>query len=76
MLQLIPSGGWLGEGVILLSDLLGLWDIFVLMVFFVVFWVIMRTAGCEISLALGLVFDLGIPLQYSSELQPQLFDQS
>jgi hypothetical protein len=60
----------LGEGVIILSDLVGLWDIFVLMAFFVVFWVIMRTASGEISIVLGKVFDLGIPLQYQSQSQP------
>ncbi|ORX37380.1 hypothetical protein BD324DRAFT_445709 [Kockovaella imperatae] len=58
------SGGWLGEGVILISDLLGVWDIFVLSAIFVLSWVIMRTAMKEITLCIGLVFDLGIPLQY------------
>ena len=51
----------------LLSDLLGLWDIFVLMMFFVVFWVVIRTAIPEIAFPLGLVFDLGVPLQYQSK---------
>ena len=51
----------------LVSDLLGLWDIFVLMALFVVVWVVIRTTSCEISMVLGMVFDLGIPLQYQSE---------
>lgn len=63
----MPNAGWLGEGVTILADLLGVWDIFVLMAFFVVFWVIIRTTSCEVSFVLGMLFDLGIPLQYQSE---------
>ena len=63
----MPSGGWLGEGIILISDLTGAWDIFVFMALFVVFWIIIRTTYMEISFALGCAFDIGIPLQYSSQ---------
>ena len=67
LVQLATSGGWVGEGTILVSDLLGVWDIFVLCVLFILSWVIMRTAYMEISFMLGLVYDLGIPLQYVCE---------
>ena len=50
-----------------MADLLGLWDVFVLMALFVVVWVVVRTTSCEISMTLGMIFDLGIPLQYQSE---------
>jgi hypothetical protein len=43
--QLAPSGGWLGEVVILLSKLIGIWDIFALMIIFVVVWVLIRTSA-------------------------------
>lgn len=66
--QLAPSGGWLGEVVILLSKLIGIWDIFALMIIFVVVWVLIRTVSPIIALPLGLLFDLSIPLQYQSEL--------
>lgn len=74
----MPSGGWLGEGVVLISELCGIWDIFVLMTFFVVAWVVIRTTSCEVSVVLGLIFDLSIPLQYQSERAelPSRFDSS
>ena len=69
--QLQPSGGWLGEVVIVVSDLLGVWDIFVLSVIFILSWVLIRTSWMETSICFGLVFDLGIPLQYVCEYAPE-----
>ena len=40
------------------------------MTFFVLFWVVIRTTSCEVSLVLGMLFDLGVPIQYYSEFIP------
>ncbi|WWC86848.1 uncharacterized protein L201_001727 [Kwoniella dendrophila CBS 6074] len=61
---LAPSGGWLAEIVILLSDTTGIWDIIILSGIFVGTWIILRTSPMEIALILGFGFDLVIPLQY------------
>lgn len=42
------------------------------MALFVLVWVVVRTTSCEISMILGMIFDLGIPLQYQSELRPRV----
>jgi hypothetical protein len=64
--QLAQSGGWLGEVTILFSDLIGLWDIFALMTIFVIAWILIRTVAPVVSMPLGLMFDLSIPMQYQS----------
>jgi len=42
------------------------------MALFVLVWVVVRTTSCEISMILGMIFDLGVPLQYQSELRPRV----
>ncbi|OCF58047.1 hypothetical protein L486_04075 [Kwoniella mangroviensis CBS 10435] len=64
---LAPSGGWLSELVVTLSDLTGIWDIIILSGVFVGSWIILRTSPMEISLILGFGFDLAIPLQYQND---------
>ncbi|WWC99173.1 hypothetical protein V866_006068 [Kwoniella sp. B9012] len=64
---LAPSGGWLSEIIMTLSDLTGIWDITILSGVFVGSWIILRTSPMEISLILGLAFDLAIPLQYQND---------
>ncbi|WVQ77022.1 hypothetical protein IAR50_006701 [Cryptococcus sp. DSM 104548] len=61
---LAPSGGWLGELVIFISDLTGVWDVIIIASVFVCAWIVMRTSPMEISMVLALGFDLTIPLQY------------
>ncbi|ODN77964.1 hypothetical protein L202_05057 [Cryptococcus amylolentus CBS 6039] len=61
---LAPSGGWLGELVIFISDLAGVWDVIIIAGVFVCAWIVVRTSPMEISMVLALVFDLTIPLQY------------
>ncbi|TYJ54837.1 hypothetical protein B9479_004508 [Cryptococcus floricola] len=61
---LAPSGGWLGELVIFISDLTGVWDVIIIAGVFVCAWIVVRTSPMEISMVLALVFDLTIPLQY------------
>ncbi|WVR06042.1 hypothetical protein IAU60_003070 [Kwoniella sp. DSM 27419] len=58
------SGGWLGNLVIALSDLTGLWELVWLVILFVVSWVILRSGQVEVTLILGHVYDLTIPLQH------------
>ncbi|OCF41539.1 hypothetical protein I317_04647 [Kwoniella heveanensis CBS 569] len=64
---LAPSGGWLAELVILISDLTGIWDIVILSGVFVCAWIVIRTSPMEIALILGLGFDVTIPLQYQND---------
>ncbi|WVF70274.1 hypothetical protein IAT40_005063 [Kwoniella sp. CBS 6097] len=64
---LAPSGGWLAELVILISDLTGIWDIVILSGVFVCAWIVIRTSPMEIALILGLGFDMTIPLQYQND---------
>ncbi|WWD17677.1 hypothetical protein CI109_102118 [Kwoniella shandongensis] len=64
---LAPSGGWLAELTIALSDLTGVWDLLILSAIFVASWIIIRTSPMEIGGILGLIFDLTIPLQYSND---------
>jgi hypothetical protein len=66
-LQLVPSGGWLGDVVTLLSTYTGIWDAFLLVILFIVSWVVLRTSPVEVSLVLSHVFDLTIPLQHHCE---------
>ncbi|OWZ28568.1 hypothetical protein C358_06418 [Cryptococcus neoformans MW-RSA852] len=63
---LAPSGGWLSEITIIVSDVTGVWDIIVLSGFFVAGWIVIRTSPMEISMILALAFDLAIPLQYQN----------
>jgi hypothetical protein len=53
--------------VILISNVLGIWDLLILFVMFVVYWIVLRTSSPEISMILGYGFDLTIPLQYHSK---------
>jgi hypothetical protein len=62
--QLVPSGGWLGDVVTLLSSYTGIWDVFLLTILFISAWVVLRTSPVEVSLVLSHVFDLTIPLQH------------
>ncbi len=64
--QMSISGGWLNDVVQAISDISGGWDIFVLCAIFWVAWIALRVASENVSLILGLGFDLTIPLQYSS----------
>ncbi|WWC58802.1 uncharacterized protein I303_101346 [Kwoniella dejecticola CBS 10117] len=64
---LAPSGGWLAEIVIIMSDSTGIWDLIILSGVFVGSWIILRTSPMEISLILALAFDLTIPLQYHND---------
>lgn len=56
----------MGEATVFISDLFGLWDIFVLMTIFVISWIIVRIVAPVMSIPLGLIFDLSIPMQYQS----------
>ncbi len=62
--QLIPSGGWFGDLVILLSALSGVWDISITAALVVLAYIGLRTTYTEITVVLGALFDLIIPLQY------------
>ncbi|WWC69004.1 uncharacterized protein I206_102940 [Kwoniella pini CBS 10737] len=64
---LAPSGGWLGEIVMIISDSTGVWDLIISSGIFVGSWIILRTSPMEISLILALGFDLSIPLQYYND---------
>ncbi|WVR06062.1 hypothetical protein IAU60_003090 [Kwoniella sp. DSM 27419] len=61
---LAPSGGWLADVTMYLSDLTGVWDLTILAGIFAGSWITIRTSPMEIALILGLGFDLTIPLQY------------
>ncbi|GFZ47324.1 hypothetical protein JCM24511_05067 [Saitozyma sp. JCM 24511] len=61
---LVPSGGWLGDVVALLSSYTGIWVAFFLIILFISAWVVLRTSPVEVALVLSHVFDLTIPLQH------------
>lgn len=65
--QLAPSGGWLFDVCTQVSDVTGLWDVLVLSAMFVVGWATLRLSPKEISLVLGKVFDVTVPLQHQRE---------
>ncbi|KAK6905911.1 hypothetical protein I203_106746 [Kwoniella mangroviensis CBS 8507] len=61
---LFTSGGWLGNFLITLSDMSGIWEFTFLSILFVISWTLLRISQVEITLILGKVFDLVIPLQH------------
>lgn len=65
--QLVPSGGWLHDLVVGVSDMTGLSDFFVLSIVFVGAWIVLRVMEKGVSLILGLGFDMTIPLQHHRE---------
>ncbi|WVW82517.1 hypothetical protein I302_104528 [Kwoniella bestiolae CBS 10118] len=62
--MLYTSGGWLGDLLITLTDVTGIWEFTFLSILFVASWTIMRINQVEITLILGKVYDLVIPLQH------------
>jgi hypothetical protein len=64
--KIIPSGGWLAEIVPAISDVLGIWDIFILSGVFIISWVVLRVTDSLTSMILGFTFDVTIPLQHHS----------
>ncbi|WWC99889.1 hypothetical protein V866_006798 [Kwoniella sp. B9012] len=61
---LYTSGGWLGNLLITLSNMSGIWEFTFLSILFVISWTVLRISQDEITLILGKVFDLVIPLQH------------
>ncbi|WWD09612.1 hypothetical protein V865_007740 [Kwoniella europaea PYCC6329] len=61
---LYTSGGWLGNLLITLSDMSGIWEFTFLSILFVISWTVLRISQVEITLILGKVLDLVIPLQH------------
>ncbi|WWC86438.1 uncharacterized protein L201_001315 [Kwoniella dendrophila CBS 6074] len=61
---LYTSGGWLGNLLMWLSDSSGIWEFTFLSILFVISWTILRMGQIEITLILGHIFDLIIPLQH------------
>jgi hypothetical protein len=62
--QLIESGGWLGDLIPMISNLTGIWDIFLLVFIWVIGWVVIREIHPLPSMVMALVFDVSIPLQH------------
>ncbi|OXG43929.1 hypothetical protein C345_06022 [Cryptococcus neoformans A2-102-5] len=58
------SAGWLASVILHLTDLTGIWEFVFASILFVIAWTILRMGQVEISLVLGFIFDLAIPLQY------------
>jgi hypothetical protein len=67
-IELLPSGGWLGEMTVVISEVSGMSDILIFWGLGTLSWIILRTSYSEISIILALGFDLVIPMQYHSEL--------
>lgn len=67
ILQLAPSGGWVFDVTSNVSDATGLWDVIIVSAIFVLGWATLRLSPKEISLVLGNVFDVTIPLQHQRE---------
>ena len=62
----------MGELIINVSELLGMWDVSLVTLLFVITWAVLRNTGVEIAMILAYAFDLAVPLQYHSE--SSLFD--
>ncbi|WWC66211.1 uncharacterized protein I206_100112 [Kwoniella pini CBS 10737] len=70
--MLYTSGGWLGDLLITLTDLTGIWEFTFLIILFIISWIILRISQIEITLILGHIFDLIIPLQHQIDSNKQL----
>ncbi|WVQ97606.1 hypothetical protein IAU59_004720 [Kwoniella sp. CBS 9459] len=62
--MLFTSGGWMGDLIMTLSDITGVWELAWLAILFVASWTVLRISQVEITLILGHIYDLTIPLQY------------
>ncbi|OCF41856.1 hypothetical protein I317_04366 [Kwoniella heveanensis CBS 569] len=62
--MLFMSGGWMGDLIMTLSDITGVWEFAWLAILFVASWTVLRISQVEITLLLGHIFDLTIPLQH------------
>ncbi|WWC58784.1 uncharacterized protein I303_101328 [Kwoniella dejecticola CBS 10117] len=69
--MLYTSGGWLGDLLMTLTDLTGIWEFNFLAILFVMSWTVLRTGQVEITLTLGHVYDLIIPLQHQFDPHKQ-----
>ncbi|EIW72396.1 hypothetical protein TREMEDRAFT_19024, partial [Tremella mesenterica DSM 1558] len=66
------SGGWLADTIIPLSSFLGIWELYLVAIHFIISWVILRVSSRSFAFVSGLMWDWTIPAQaaYNPRLRP------